>query len=56
VSRLLPVYPNQQTFASSPRHVAYATKQAHEVRARFYTIGSLVVIILAFYVLAVAIF
>jgi glutathione S-transferase len=36
--------------------LAYATKQTHEARATFYTIGSLVVIIMAFYVLAVAIF
>lgn len=32
--------------------VAYATKQSHEVRATFYTIGSVVVIIMAIYVLA----
>lgn len=31
--------------------VAYATKQTHEVRATFYTIGSAVVIIMAVYVL-----
>ncbi|MEJ2375113.1 MAG: MAPEG family protein [Pseudolabrys sp.] len=35
--------------------VAYATKQTHEVRATLYTIGSLVVIIMALYVLAAAI-
>jgi glutathione S-transferase len=32
--------------------VAYATKQTHEVRATFYTIGSVVVILMAVYVLA----
>jgi hypothetical protein len=32
--------------------VAYATKQTHEVRATFYTIGSVVVIVMAIYVLA----
>lgn len=31
--------------------LAYATKQSHEVRATLYTIGSLVVIIMALYVL-----
>jgi uncharacterized MAPEG superfamily protein len=31
--------------------VAYTTKQSHEVRATFYTIGSVVVIIMALYVL-----
>jgi uncharacterized MAPEG superfamily protein len=36
--------------------VAYATKQTHEVRATFYTIGSVAVIIMAFYVLAAVIF
>jgi glutathione S-transferase len=36
--------------------LAYATKQTHEIRATLYTIGSLVVIIMAVYVLAVAIF
>ena len=35
---------------------AYATKQTHEVRATLYTIGSVAVIVMAFYVLAVAIF
>lgn len=35
--------------------LAYATKQTHEVRATLYTIGSLVVIIMALYVLASAI-
>jgi glutathione S-transferase len=35
--------------------VAYATKQSHEVRATLYTIGSVVVIIMALYVLAAAI-
>lgn len=32
--------------------VAYATKQTHEVRATFYTIGSIIVIVMALYVLA----
>jgi glutathione S-transferase len=32
--------------------IAYTTKQSHEVRATFYTIGSASVIIMAFYVLA----
>ena len=32
--------------------VSYATKQMHEVRATFYTIGSLIVIFMALYVLA----
>jgi len=32
--------------------VAYATKQIHEVRATFYTIGSVAVIVMALYVLA----
>ena len=31
--------------------VAYATKQAHEIRATFYTIGSLIVIYMAVHVL-----
>jgi glutathione S-transferase len=35
--------------------LAYATKQSHEVRATFYTIGSVVVIIMAVYALAAAI-
>jgi uncharacterized MAPEG superfamily protein len=35
--------------------VAYATKQTHEVRATLYTIGSVIVIAMALYVLAVAI-
>ncbi len=35
--------------------LAYATKQSHEVRATFYTIGSVVVIIMALYVLAAVI-
>jgi hypothetical protein len=34
--------------------VAYATKQSHEIRATFYTIGSVAVIVMALYVLAVA--
>ena len=36
--------------------VAYATKQTHEVRATFYTIGSVVVIVMAIYVLAAVLF
>jgi glutathione S-transferase len=32
--------------------IAYATKQSHEVRATLYTIGSIVVIVMALYVLA----
>ena len=36
--------------------LAYATKQSHEVRATFYTIGSLIVIAMAAYVLAVVVF
>jgi glutathione S-transferase len=36
--------------------LAYATKQSHEVRATLYTIGSVVVIIMALYVLAAVIF
>jgi len=35
--------------------LAYATKQSHEVRATLYTIGSLLVIAMAVYVLAVVI-
>jgi len=35
--------------------LAYATKQSHEVRATLYTIGSLLVIAMAIYVLAVVI-
>lgn len=31
--------------------IAYATKQSHEVRATFYTIGSVAVIVMAVYVL-----
>jgi len=34
--------------------LAYATKQTHEVRATLYTIGSVVVIVMAIYVLAAA--
>ena len=34
--------------------IAYATKQTHEVRATFYTIGSLIVIYMAFYTLWMA--
>ena len=36
--------------------LSYATKQTHEVRATFYTIGSIVVIFMALYVLVVALF
>jgi glutathione S-transferase len=36
--------------------LAYATKQSHEVRATLYTIGSVVVIIMALYALAAVIF
>lgn len=36
--------------------IAYATKQNHETRATLYTIGSICVIVMAIYVLAVAIF
>ena len=35
---------------------AYATKQSHEVRATLYTIGSIVVIAMALYVLAAVVF
>jgi glutathione S-transferase len=35
--------------------VAYVSKQTHEVRATFYTIGSVAVIVMAVYVLAAAI-
>jgi uncharacterized MAPEG superfamily protein len=35
--------------------MAYATKQSHEIRATFYTIGSVTVIIMAAYVLAAVI-
>lgn len=35
--------------------IAYATKQSHEVRATLYTIGSVVVIVMALYVLATAV-
>lgn len=35
--------------------LAYASKQTHEVRATFYTIGSLIVMIMAGYVLVAAI-
>jgi len=34
--------------------VAYATKQTHEVRATLYTIGSVIVIVMALYALAAA--
>jgi glutathione S-transferase len=36
--------------------LAYATKQSHEVRATLYTVGSLAVIFMAVYVLAVILF
>jgi len=36
--------------------VAYATKQSHEIRATLYTIGSVAVIAMAAYVLAVSVF
>ncbi len=36
--------------------VAYATKQSHEVRATLYTVGSVVVMVMAAYVLAAAAF
>ena len=35
--------------------VAYATKQSHEIRATFFTIGSVAVIIMAIYVIAAVI-
>ena len=35
--------------------LAYATKQSHEVRATLYTIGSVIVIVMAVYVLVAAI-
>ena len=35
------------------RALAYATKQSHEVRATFYTIGSVAVVAMAVYVLVV---
>ncbi len=35
--------------------VVYATKQSHEIRATFYTIGSVIVIVMAIYVLLAAI-
>ncbi len=35
--------------------LAYATKQSHEVRATLYTVGSVVVIVMAVYVLAAAV-
>jgi glutathione S-transferase len=34
--------------------MVYATKQSHEVRATFYTIGSVIVIVMALYVLVAA--
>jgi len=36
--------------------LAYATKQSHEIRATLYTIGSVVVIVMALYVLAAVLF
>jgi uncharacterized MAPEG superfamily protein len=41
--------------ARAAHAVAYATKQSHEVRATFYTIGSLIVIYMAIHVLVVAV-
>jgi len=35
--------------------VAYATKQTHEVRATFYTVGSLIVVYMALHVLVTAV-
>jgi glutathione S-transferase len=35
--------------------LAYATKQSHEIRATLYTIGSVVVVVMAIYVLVAAI-
>ena len=35
--------------------MAYATKQSHEIRATFYTLGSLAVIYMAVHVLAIAV-
>jgi glutathione S-transferase len=34
--------------------LAYSTKQSHEVRATLYTVGSIIVIVMAIYVLAIA--
>ncbi|MDU8927778.1 MAPEG family protein [Alisedimentitalea sp. MJ-SS2] len=42
--------------ARAAHFVAYATKQSHEVRATFYTIGSLIVIYMALHVLWVVLF
>ncbi|MCA0873824.1 MAPEG family protein [Seohaeicola saemankumensis] len=42
--------------ARAAHAVAYATAQSHEVRATFYTIGSLIVIYMALHALAVAVF
>lgn len=36
--------------------LAYATKRSHETRATFYTIGSVIVIVMALYVLAALVF
>lgn len=41
--------------ARAAHAVAYATKQSHQVRASFYTIGSLIVIYMAVHVAVVAI-
>ena len=41
--------------ARGAHFLAYATKQTHEVRATFYTIGSLIVIYMALHVLWVAV-
>lgn len=42
--------------ARAAHAVAYATKQTHDVRATFYTIGSLIVIFMALYVLRAILF
>lgn len=41
--------------ARAAHFVAYSTRQSHEVRATFYTIGSLIVIYMALHVLWIAI-
>lgn len=41
--------------ARAAHALAYATKQTHDLRATFYTIGSLIVIFMALYVLVVLI-
>ena len=42
--------------ARAAHAVAYASKQTHDLRATFHTIGSLIVIVMALYVLAAAMF